>query len=376
MTLQGFGLAAFLVVVALTVGTLFVVLQMQRAALADARRQAGRQAADLGETSASAESEALRFGRMLAAMPDGVLLFVGDRVAYANAAATALLGGDPVRLTPRINSSGSDSFIVQVHHPRYREVECLRTRLDAATTLLVARDVTEAHRVDRMRRDFVANASHEMKTPVSAIHATAETLVSAIEDDPESAKRFISILVREASGLSRLVQDLLDLARLDDPTPANEHADLSAVARASAAEFGRRAQETSVEVRSDITPGLQVRAREGDLRVCLTNLLENALRYTSAGGVVRLRVASDSDMAIIEVADTGEGIPARDLPRVFERFYRVDRARARETGGTGLGLSIVKHIAEQSAGSVHAHSIYGEGSTFTVRLPLHDRGTS
>lgn len=300
-------------------------------------------------------------------MPDGVLLVAAERVLYANPASARLLGGDPSRIVAAMREHTGASFLVQVHHPAAREVQCHRTSMDADTTLIIARDVTEARRVERMRQDFVANASHELKTPAAAILATAETLRMAIVDDPDASARFVETLASEAQRMSALVQDLLDLARLDREQAVAGTCDAGAVAGAAVAQIMTRAPGATITL--DVDDGLMVGVAEGDLSIAVTNLLENALRHTPRG-TVAVRARLSGTQVIIEVADTGEGIPAKDLPRIFERFYRVDRARARETGGTGLGLAIVKHIAEQAGGSLSVQSIYGEGATFTIRLPF------
>jgi signal transduction histidine kinase len=318
----------------------------------------------LKQRASAAEAEALRLGKMLAAMPDGLLLVADGRlIRYANPASARLLGGDPARIVGPLQANSGSSFVIQVHHPVYREVRCHRTRLDPSTELIIARDVTEAQRVDRMRTDFVANASHELKTPVAAIQAAAETLKAAIADDPEAAARFAEALASDAQRLSALVQDLLDLARLDEASPNDASCDAADVVRQVSA------VQNGIEITTEVTGSLPVPVSERDLSVAITNLLENAARHAQ-GGSIKVTARGVSGWVEISVADDGEGIPAKDLPRIFERFYRVDRARARETGGTGLGLAIVKHIAEQAGGTVSADSVLGEGATFTLRFAL------
>jgi signal transduction histidine kinase len=330
-----------------------------------------RAAAGPDVRSGAAEREALRLGRILASMPDGVLVIEGDEVVYANPAAARLLGGDPVRIVPTVRSSPRSNMLITVHHPTYREVRCTRTQLDTGSLLVVARDVTEARRLDRMRHDFVANASHELKTPVAAILATAETLRASIDDDPAASQRFVDALGREATRLSEIVQDLLDLARLDqDAESGAEAADAATVVGEVAAEFRQRGRERGVEVAAIMPPSARVAVRAPDLVLAVRNLLDNALRYTSVGGTITVALASEGSIVTLSVTDTGEGIPAKDLARIFERFYRVDRARSRDTGGTGLGLAIVKHVVETAGGTVSVDSTFGSGSTFTLRLPV------
>ena len=237
------------------------------------------------------------------------------------------------------------------------------------SVLLVVRDVTASRRLEGVRSDFVANASHELKTPAATIQATAETLRIAAADDPEVVPRFAEQLEREAVRLARIVSDLLDLSRLETGTSAFENVDLDRVveeaADHSAANAGLRGVQLGVETESVSVPG-----SEQDLSLMVRNLVSNAVNYTPEGGtvVVELAAAPDGGAELL-VSDTGVGIPSRDLDRIFERFYRVDRARSRETGGTGLGLSIVRHVAENHGGSVEVTSELGQGSTFTVHLP-------
>lgn len=316
----------------------------------------------LNQRASAAEAEALRLGRILAVMPDGVLLVEGRLIRYANPASARLLGGDPARIVDAMRANPGPSFLVQVHHPVYRDVRCHRTPLDDITELVVARDVTDARRVEKMRTDFVANASHELKTPVAAIQAAAETLRSAIRDDPASAERFASGLAADAQRLSSLVQDLLDLARLEGSQPQEAVCDAVAVSGAVVASFG-----SDIEFHASGS-ALAVPVSERDLSVALNNLLENATQHARSGRI-EVRVSGDDETVTIEVRDDGDGIPAKDLPRIFERFYRVDPARARDTGGTGLGLAIVKHIVEQAGGTIEARSTYGQGTIFTTRFP-------
>jgi two-component system sensor histidine kinase SenX3 len=230
--------------------------------------------------------------------------------------------------------------------------------------------VTETRRLDAVRRDFVAAASHELKTPVASIRAMAETLQQALEDDPEAARRFASRLLGEAERLSLIVMDLLDLSRLEGERPVFEPVRLDRLVEPAvdAARARAEAAGLALEVRAQT---VTVPGSRKDLTLLVGNLLDNAIQYSRRDGTIRIEIAERDGRATIVIADTGIGIPSRDLPRIFERFYRVDRARARDTGGTGLGLAIVKHVAEQHHGHVEAISELGRGSTFTVTLPLH-----
>lgn len=338
------------------------------------------------------EAEADRRTRdlVLAALDEGVMLMDerGD-VRYANPAAHRLLGrmADEYPLVSSVTTSYP--FIPPVLRRlvatafaagsvRQQELEVgqpARTVLATAfpaggegLALLVLRDVTEARKVDAIRRDFVAAASHELKTPVASIQAAAETLSHALDEDPEAARRFVDNLHRDSERLSRIVMDLLDLSRLESEQPVRETVRLDDLAREEIDRVGERIREAGLIVEVSTDP-VTVRGSRKDLSLMLSNLLDNAVRYTRDGGTIRVRVAGDGGQVRIEVSDTGIGIPSRELPRIFERFYRVDRARSRETGGTGLGLAIVKHVAEQHGGQIEASSELGKGSAFVVRLP-------
>jgi signal transduction histidine kinase len=236
--------------------------------------------------------------------------------------------------------------------------------------LLVVGDVTEAKRLDAVRRDFVANASHELKTPAASIQATAETIRLAAQDDPAVLPRFAEQLDREAIRLSRIVADLLDLSRLETGSDIDEDVRLDALLREEAARFEEAARSGEVQLEIDAAPVPPIRGSGRDLALCIRNLVDNAIRYTKPGGRVDVAVVEGADGGVVlRVADTGVGIPSRDLPRIFERFYRVDRARSRQSGGTGLGLSIVRHVVENHGGAVSIESELGVGTRVEIRFP-------
>jgi two-component system sensor histidine kinase SenX3 len=231
-------------------------------------------------------------------------------------------------------------------------------------------DVSDRRRVETMRRDFVANISHELKTPVGALVSLSDALVD--EDDPEVVRRLTGRMQREAVRLARIVEELLDLSRIEaDGSAVRETVDVRQVVGDALERTRTTAEHRRVLVESaPIEPGLTVRGDPHQLVSALQNLLENAVKYSDEDTSVCIFVAAAEDEMIdIVVEDHGIGIPARDLERVFERFYRVDRARARDTGGTGLGLSIVRRVAQNHGGDILVTSREGEGSTFTFRLP-------
>jgi two-component system sensor histidine kinase SenX3 len=232
----------------------------------------------------------------------------------------------------------------------------------------VIRDVTEARRVDAVRRDFVANASHELKTPAASIRAAAETIAGAAADDPAVIPRFASQLERESVRLSRIVSDLLDLSRLETGSDLDEDVQLDAIVRDEVERLSDEAERAGVSLDVGVAPA-RVRGSARDLALLVRNLVDNAIRYSSPGGSVDVGLSDGDEEAVLSVADEGIGIPTRDVGRIFERFYRVDRARSRETGGTGLGLSIVRHIVDNHHGTIAVRSELGRGTTFEVRIP-------
>ena len=311
--------------------------------------------------------------QILGAMDEAVVLAENGAVVYANPSAREMLGAETGRPMPpqvaRQSGNGASVAEFAVHHPVYRDLRATSAPLPDGRLLVVAQDVTDARRIDRVRRDFVANASHEMKTPVAGILATAETLQDAIRHDPAVAERFAANLAKEATRLSNLIQDLLDLARLDQAQSDEVVVPLSNVLREVVDDAQELVTQKNLKIETDIADGVSAVGRAQDLALLARNLLDNAIRYTPEGGRITVDLRANNGRAILAVGDTGIGIPAKDLPRIFERFYRVDKARARETGGTGLGLSIVRHIAESHRGTVTARSELGIGSTFTVSLP-------
>jgi two-component system sensor histidine kinase SenX3 len=233
-----------------------------------------------------------------------------------------------------------------------------------------AADVTEAHRVARVRKDFVANVSHELKTPVGALALLAETLLEAA-DDPEASRRFAERIHHESQRLARLVKELLELSRLQgaDPLPAPRPVGVDRIVNEVVDRTRTGAAAKGIDLAFVGARGLTVYGNEGQLVTAVANLVENAIAYSAEDTKVSIEATVDGDMVDIAVVDQGIGIAAKDIDRIFERFYRADQARSRDTGGTGLGLAIVKHIAVNHGGRVDVDSTVGVGSTFTLRLP-------
>lgn len=252
-----------------------------------------------------------------------------------------------------------------------RLVSVRATPISGRLTLLVLRDITERERVEEMRRDFVANTSHELKTPVGAVSLLAEAIESAA-DDPAQVRHFAARMQAEVARLSALVTRILSLSRLQAADELRDVRDVSIdeVVTAAVEAHVIQADSAQVTVVRGGTKGLWVRGEPQILTEAVGNLIANAIAYSPEGSKVGVGVKLDEDVVEIAVTDRGIGIPESDQHRVFERFYRADQARSRRTGGTGLGLSIVKHAVQRHGGEVRLWSKPDRGSTFTIRLPL------
>jgi two-component system phosphate regulon sensor histidine kinase PhoR len=285
--------------------------------------------------------------------------------ALLDAVRKALEGPEPTR--EEITWAGTAGRSLTVHAAR------LAGPLPRGA-VLVLHDTTELRRLERLRRDFVANVSHELKTPLSVIKACVETLMDGAVEDAGARGLFLQRIAEQGDRLNLLILDLLSLARIESGV---ELFDFQAVPVAEVVYACLERHQTRAEARkqtltagSNTDEGVAAWADEEALDQILDNLVDNALKYTPEGGQVHVNWGVVDGEVCIEVADTGIGIPGSDLARIFERFYRVDKARSRELGGTGLGLSIVKHLAQAMRGSVRATSTPGEGSTFYVSLPV------
>ncbi len=336
------------------------------------------------EAVASASSDAMRLRRALDTLPQGVIVCDenGD-VVFRNPRAAGLMGGRHgdalaaqavVDLLADAWTSGSAERTLDLYGPPRRTL-VVRTQLidDGRRTLgviAVIDDISERRRLEEIRRDFVANVSHELKTPMGALGLLAETLVA--EEDREVAQRLASRIQAEAFRVSRIIDDLLDLSRIEaEESPPREPVLVSLV-MAEALERVRAAAEQR-DVKIDLQEPSAPVAVLGDRRQlvsALYNLLDNGVKYSERGGTITFSATQSSAEVAICVVDQGTGIPSRDLERIFERFYRVDQGRSRETGGTGLGLSIVRHVAANHQGRAEVESREGEGSTFRLVLPV------
>jgi two-component system, OmpR family, phosphate regulon sensor histidine kinase PhoR len=241
-------------------------------------------------------------------------------------------------------------------------------------SLIVLDDITRLRRLENMRRDFVANVSHEIKTPITAIKGSVETLQeTGVEADPRSTRRFLDIIGRHVDRLEALVEDLLALSRIEEQEQAGglvlEAGSLAGTLRGAAGLLKERMGDFPVNLEITCDEALAVPMNQVLLEQAFFNLMENAVKYSPPGTQVRVRAAGSEGGAVVRVEDNGAGIPAEHLDRIFERFYRVDKSRSRKLGGTGLGLAIVKHVVMAHGGRVEAESTPGKGSVFTVRLP-------
>lgn len=341
-------------------------------------------------------SDSALLGTVLETMIEGVMVVDGrEQLVYANPAARALLEmsdrivpGRP--LLEAVRSTGIEVAVqtaLATGRMHRSELDLPRKERTVALTasplagsaasgvVLVLQDVTELRRLERVRREFVSNVSHELKTPLTHIQAYADTLADGAVDDPDNCRKFLDRIIEQAVRLQALIADLLQLARIEsqEGTVDLESLELGAEAARSVEEHQAEATaggvSLSVQCRSEPT----VLADAAGLQQIIDNLVANALKYTPAGGSVTVAVYDADGHGVLEVTDTGIGISREDQLRVFERFYRVDRARTRAVGGTGLGLAIVKHLVQLYDGRIELVSELGKGSRFSVRIPLAAR---
>ena len=239
--------------------------------------------------------------------------------------------------------------------------------------VLMLQDVTRLRRLERVRKDFVANVTHELKTPITSIKGFVETLLDGAYREPERAERFLKILDRQVGRLNDLIEDLLVLSRLEEQRGRTDLRLQDVRARQivdNAVDVcARQADERDVDIETDVAPELHACMNDALVEQAIVNLLDNAVKYSDQGGTVTVSVRSSNGEVCFRVQDRGAGIPEEEQPRIFERFYRVDKGRSRELGGTGLGLSIVKHVADLHGGQVRVDSSPGQGSSFTMCIP-------
>ncbi len=358
--------------------------------ITEVARMVNRMAAGLRTTLERVGAERDMREEMLTAMTDGVVLLdkLGT-IVYWNAALTRALArpGDPrtgERFAEWCRLPELDAFLGEaraargarrrellLRGPAGRTLDAVASRLADGSMLLVVRDLTPLRHLERVRQDFVANVSHELKTPLTSILGYAETLLDGGLEDEARRRGFVETIRDQASRLTAISQDLLVLADLERPDAAlaSGPVDLPQLGRAVCAALLPRAQKDDLALDCESPEGdVIVLGERGRLEQMLFNLVDNALKYTEEGGV-RVRVRGEEGWGIVEVEDTGPGVPEDAQARIFERFYRVDAARSREIPGTGLGLSIVKHIVELHSGRIEFRNLPGRGALFTIRLP-------
>ncbi len=329
---------------------------------------------------------------ILGAMAEGVVAVgAGQRILFANVAAGRMLDFDPsssigrplyeMTRQPAAHAVLDKAFAsgqpyreeIEFKKPATQHLSMFVAPLvDSPGAILVLDDISELRRLERLRQEFVANVSHELKTPLTVMKACVETLQDGAVEDPEARGPFLQLIAEGAERLHALILDLLSLARIESGEEVLEFDDLlvGEVVEFCLERFRPRAEakRLTLEAQPSSVP-LAVWADREAFSQILDNLVDNAIKYTPEGGTIRVHWVSRENELELSVEDTGPGIPERDLSRIFERFYRVDKARARQLGGTGLGLSIVKHLAQAMNGSISASSKLGHGSIFTISLP-------
>lgn len=331
-----------------------------------------------------------RFRKAVQSLPDGVVLLDGDGyIEWLNPAAHEHLGLDPERDVGtlieqlirhesfylylqdfRAGKSAEPLVLTVGNEQRKCVLSLLLLRFAYTGMLLLSRDITEIARTETIRRDFIANVSHELRTPLTVISGFLEELTAPGGPSGEAAHGFLTLMAEQSLRMNRLVSDLLTLSRLENATepPRNESVDVPALVTALLAE-GQALSGGRHAIEAGEVADLKVRGSTDELRSAFGNLVSNAVRYTPAGGRILLSWRLENGMPTFSVTDTGIGIPPEHIPRLTERFYRVDKGRSTASGGTGLGLAIVKHVLARHHGLLSIRSNVGQGSTFTALLP-------
>ena len=351
-------------------------------------------ASSLKERIAELEAEKIKFSAVLENMKEGVIAVdCENRIQIINQGAQKMFGiqadvtGKPFievirnkalddMLASAIREQSAAAQEVKISQPLEKILKASAAGISKCEGnvcgLLVLFDMTDIKRLENMRKEFVANVSHELKTPLTSIQGFIETLREGALADTQKSGEFLAMMQEDSERLTRLIHDLLELSRIESqeiPLRARD-LDLKTQADKAAAALAGQASARSITVENRIPAGCRVWADPDRLRQIFLNLMDNAVKFNKPGGSIVLSAVPESPGVRVSVEDSGTGIPEKAIPRVFERFFRVDKARSRELGGTGLGLSIVKHLVEAHGGTVSCRSQYGQGSVFSFTLPL------
>ncbi len=372
----------------------FVPERDEMSALASSLEVAAREVRVVVETS---QRESSRLEAILSSMVEGVVAVDPQmHITFLNRAFAELIGVSlPVEPGIPLVQIARDHGLLEMFTSVLSTGERVQKRLVLSTrtfevqtvplagdphrgAIAMLYDITDIERLERVRKDFVANVSHELRTPLAAVSGYAETLLEGALEDPENNRKFAEIILSKARQLTNIVSDLLILSTLESgKAPAAQPISLRESIESAVRTVAPVAGNRGVRLECGEFDDIRVLAHEVRLEQVFVNLIDNAVKFNRPEGEVRIDVSRDGERAVVKVKDNGMGIPSRDLPRIFERFYRVDKARSRATGGTGLGLAIVKHAVEQMGGSVSVESRLGQGSIFTVALPpLEDNDTA
>ncbi|GJL62453.1 MAG: hypothetical protein NPIRA04_11070 [Nitrospirales bacterium] len=367
--------------------------------LDDLRRMLTHLSARVRERMHSLEGERAKVTTILDSMVEGVMaLDAQGRIVVANPSVRRILNftqdqleeysllevvrnrelADLVEWCQSLNLSERCTREVVLAMPQRRVLEVNAMPLALANQqrglVLVLHDITELRRLEKVRAEFVANVSHELRTPLTAIKGYLETLLDEVSPNPEMYRRFLSVALTHADRLGRLVNDLMNLSDIETGkiTLKRESVPLAEVVSEVAGIYQNEATKKLVTILSLVSPDIHVWADRDRLSQILINLVDNAVKYTATAGEIKFStiVKTNTDHIVLRVQDTGQGIPPADLPRITERFYRVDKARSREEGGTGLGLAIVKHLVQVQGGTIQIASTLGKGTVVEVTLPV------
>ncbi|RNB83852.1 HAMP domain-containing protein [Brevibacillus nitrificans] len=338
-----------------------------------------------------------RLSGVLTNMTSGVI-FISEqrRIMLVNPAVERLLGTAGHEIVGKLHIEAGKSFglskyidrcldnsekfreEVHIYYPQERVLDVnfapyINFKGEARGVVVVLHDITEIRRLEKMRSDFVANVSHELRTPITSIKGFTETLLEGAMQDEETCRNFLQIISDESERLYRMIRDILDLSKIEQkrlPLQMNQ-VHLQELITSAVAIMNDQAQRKQLSIAlPNQTPEILLMTDRDCLQQIVLNLLSNAVAYTPEGGAITIHTEQNAQRVLIEVSDTGIGIPEKDIPRIFERFYRVDKARSRDSGGTGLGLAIVKHLVENLHGQISVQSREGQGTTFTVTLPF------